>query len=404
MSLLSDFRQVNRWQRPFDWLQITKPGLSEEKIVLLCAVYADGSNALALRVSVSTGTFTVDWGDGSTPTTHTSDTNANAVLSYAGVAGTDCSEGYRQAIVTITPTTAGATIVSATQLSRLPTGYGASSTVMAPILEVYVSMPTSTNAGSLLTTTYTAVRYAWLNIPATTTVSLLFSSQVLLREVEFAQAISTAVPLTWIFSGSSLLTSVVYPGGFQALLGTPSGSFQGMFNGLNSFHIDLVTLDANGVTSASGFANTFANAYGVKSVVVTGTFPAVVNRLDTTFQNCYSLTSVSLPPITSNFTIMTSAFAGCRFLREVVLTGDMSGVTTTTTMFTFGGNLRRCVLPGLRVGFSVAHNTLSAAALDEMFTALGTANGAQTITVTGNPGAATCNTSIATAKGWTVTV
>jgi len=33
---------------------------------------------------------------------------------------------------------------------------------------------------------------------------------------------------------------------------------------------------------------------------------------------------------------------------------------------------------------------------------LGTASGSQTITVTGNPGAGTCNTSIATAKGFTV--
>lgn len=40
--------------------------------------------------------------------------------------------------------------------------------------------------------------------------------------------------------------------------------------------------------------------------------------------------------------------------------------------------------------------------LNNVFTNLGTAAGVQTITITGNPGAATCNTAIATAKGWTV--
>ena len=47
---------------------------------------------------------------------------------------------------------------------------------------------------------------------------------------------------------------------------------------------------------------------------------------------------------------------------------------------------------------------MGATALNAMFTSLGTANGSQTITVTGNPGAATCDTSIATNKGFTVVV
>lgn len=66
------------------------------------------------------------------------------------------------------------------------------------------------------------------------------------------------------------------------------------------------------------------------------------------------------------------------------------------------GNLRRIVMPGMKYTFSVAYNALSAPAIDEMFTNLGTAAGAKTVTVTGNPGAAFCDPTIATAKGWTV--
>jgi hypothetical protein len=52
-------------------------------------------------------------------------------------------------------------------------------------------------------------------------------------------------------------------------------------------------------------------------------------------------------------------------------------------------------------GINVSYNKLSATELNRIFTALPAATA--TITITGNPGAATCTRSIATAKGWTVT-
>lgn len=57
---------------------------------------------------------------------------------------------------------------------------------------------------------------------------------------------------------------------------------------------------------------------------------------------------------------------------------------------------------GLTRGISVSFNLMSATELNNFFTSLGTASGAQIITVTGNPGAATCNTAIA--KGFIVTI
>lgn len=51
-------------------------------------------------------------------------------------------------------------------------------------------------------------------------------------------------------------------------------------------------------------------------------------------------------------------------------------------------------------GIRLNYNQLDASELNRIFTAL--PNMSQTITVTGNPGAATCNPAIAEAKGWTV--
>ena len=85
---------------------------------------------------------------------------------------------------------------------------------------------------------------------------------------------------------------------------------------------------------------------------------------------------------------------------------DCSSVTSTTNFVYIGATsysqLQRVILTGLTVGIDLSNQVLSATAIDAFFAALGTASGAQTITVTGNPGAATCTTSIATGKGFTV--
>jgi len=47
---------------------------------------------------------------------------------------------------------------------------------------------------------------------------------------------------------------------------------------------------------------------------------------------------------------------------------------------------------------------MSATAIDALFTSLGTASGSQTINVRRNSGSATCTTSIATVKGYTVVI
>jgi hypothetical protein len=65
------------------------------------------------------------------------------------------------------------------------------------------------------------------------------------------------------------------------------------------------------------------------------------------------------------------------------------------------------VLTGLRfapASTAVCFNQqqMNATALNALYTSLGTASGAQTLTVTSNPGKAGSTTSIATAKGWTV--
>jgi hypothetical protein len=87
---------------------------------------------------------------------------------------------------------------------------------------------------------------------------------------------------------------------------------------------------------------------------------------------------------------------------------NMAAVTSTANGNITGGStssLKRMLISGMRFSFTVANCQLSAAALNEIFTGLPVVTG-QTITVTGNYGTSQggYSPSIATAKGWTVTV
>ena len=99
---------------------------------------------------------------------------------------------------------------------------------------------------------------------------------------------------------------------------------------------------------------------------------------------------------------VSNLFTNCALLETV---GDigMANVTNTNQMFQGCAKLRSFTLRGLKVSVAINGLKLDATALDAVFTSLGTANAGATINITGNPGAATCNKAIATAKSWAVT-
>lgn len=86
---------------------------------------------------------------------------------------------------------------------------------------------------------------------------------------------------------------------------------------------------------------------------------------------------------------------------------DDCSQVTTTAWFIYphapGRNhTQRLILNLLTVGIDISHAKMDALALNNFFIGLGTANGAQTITITGCTGAGTCDQTIATAKGFTI--
>jgi hypothetical protein len=82
----------------------------------------------------------------------------------------------------------------------------------------------------------------------------------------------------------------------------------------------------------------------------------------------------------------------------------LANVTTNTGIVTVCNSLKICRLPGISKTFTINGSKLDASALNALFGDLKDLTGfaSQTITITGNPGAATCDKTIATNKNWVV--
>jgi surface protein len=423
------------WLRPSDWLPITAPASNEQKFVGLIAVFNQGSNYVALRASVSSGTYTVDWGDGSAPVTVTSNTNAQYNYSYSSLSSsTESSRGYRQAVVTVTPTTAGATF-SLFGLNYRHSARSSGSTV-ATWLDVAISAP---NATTLRLSGHDQVLLNFLEQATvvshnTTTMSQMFRN---CRELQSVPLFDTSLVTSMLdmfngcrslksvplFNTSSLTNAQVMFAGCGSLKSVPLfntaevTSMNRMFEGcaslvsvppFNTIKVtntgamfrDCVSLEAVpllNTASVTSMERMFQNCSSLESVPLFNT--SLVTNMSDMFNSCVSLQSVplldtaeatsmlamfincvslqSVPLFNSDkVTNMDRMFGGCTSLIEVpqlALTA-ISSVANNNVILTNSVTLGKAKLTGMRWTQSFSGCNMAAAQLDEMYTALAKLN------------------------------
>ena len=226
-----------------------------------------------------------------------------------------------------------------------------------------------TNMSSMFINCSALVTVPLFNTAAVTSMSNMFSSCGSLTTVPLFNT-ATVTSMGSMFSGCSALTTVPL---FNTAAVT---SMNNMFSNCSS----LTTVPLFNTASVTDMANMFNGCAALTTVPPFNT--AAVTSMSSMFNNCSAL--VTVPPFnTAAVTSMFNMFINCSSLSSVSLTGFF------------------------RAALNVAGCKLSAAALDALYTSLGTANGAtvaeRTITVTGNWGTASDDPTIATAKNWTVT-
>lgn len=302
--------------RPSDWLAIDHlVNIGDQKFVALVAIFEEG-NFISVECL---GNYTVNWGDG-TSTNHTQSTVAyhQYDYNYSGFTGTECSRGYKQAILTIIPQ-AGQNLT-------------------------YVRFNTNHNQAGLATT----VNNGLLDVKASGSnfiqITFANSKNRLLEQFDFVgtNSINTCANM---FSGCQSLKQV------KNLYTNNSASFTSMF--LNCYELEHIPHfnTSNGVN----FSSMFQNCYKLKSVPlfdlsVGQTFTSMFNTCvsivefpnfncnsGTTFTSMFELcrSMIKNPAIITNASltkVFASMFNGCTSLREFVPFNTMQA-STYASMF-----------------------------------------------------------------------
>jgi surface protein len=243
-----------------------------------------------------------------------------------------------------------------------------------------------------------------------TTMNNMFSSCFSLKSVPLFNTASVTT-MVGMFSNCSSLKSV-------PLFNTSSvTTMSQMF--ASCFSLKSVPLfnTASVTTMSSMFSSCFSlesiPSFNTSSITSTGliTFAANTINLTSLTLSTSAITSISallfsnVSTTNSSGTLLAYSESTVRAIKNINV--NCSGVTSapstgpfSTTGFT---NVTSIILTGLKYAVSIVGMRLDGVALDALYTSLGTAAGAQTLTVTTNHGTVDDTPSIATAKGWTVT-
>ena len=267
--------------RPSEWIALTPVGASEQKFTGLYAVYPNNEeNYLALTATVSSGNYTIDWGDG-TVENIASNTQANHQYNYASV-GNLTSYGYKQVIITVTAQTANLTGIN---IRNRPNyiGVGQTNTWVTKWLDIEVGSPNLTG----------------LTIGANNGIISL----PLLQRVRWVSKSSSYVTQGDFFYWCTALQNIIFDCDMSNW-----NTMSAMFFNCQSLRY-APYFDTSSVTT---MINTFSNCYNLISVPFYKT-PALTS-LNSAFSQCYKLKFIGGFSSTDNVTDMTSAFNKCSAL------------------------------------------------------------------------------------------
>ena len=175
--------------------------------------------------------------------------------------------------------------------------------------------------------------------------------------------------------------------------------------------VDLQSCVIPTFASVSNTSYMFSSCYSLKYITLPTSWGSVSNTRNM-FASCYSLKYINNIDYLGSISVaceFTDFAKDCEFLQTTITIASLiskigiygasgyklkvTSIRLTNASSTFGGSSPQV---------NVSYTDLDATALNTLFGDLPTLTG-KTIVITGCTGAATCDTSIATGKGWTVT-
>ena len=390
--VLPDAVAPTGWVRPSGWLALDTVGVGTENFSGLFAVYETQKNVNTIQITTS-GVNTINWGDGTTQAV-TSAVLYTKVYNYATITSPvlvdEAGLNYKMVVVNInmdnvtvlyidrntTATVIGnarnlgwldIAVDCSTMTNFLPSGQGFS--VLLQRLLIY-------NVGAFIGGAVACIQLAALKV----------------LKFPFEKLQSTNQTFTNNFGDCRDENNL--PLNLNLTINTSGG-----FNILSNSH--LTELGNITAPLTNSFQNFLFNSILLKKV---GNIDAsAAGNLASTFANCVKLTGIINVTTSATLTAIYSVIGGC-FLVDGLIISDCTNVTNTTIAVNGCKNLKTLILTGLTRGITVDDCLMEATEINAFFTSLGIAVGSQTIFIRRNPGSATCDTTIATGKGFTVVI
>jgi surface protein len=315
--------------RPSDWLTLPSVSTSDQKFVGLVAVFNDDTNWIALSASTNTGTYTIDWGDGVVEAI-ASGVTANHKYLYSDLSPSSFStRGYRQAIVTITPTTGNLTDIN---LQKEYTGG-----------EYFGTWATNARTSQWLDIKFGSPNMTTFTI---TTAAALTPFLPLLEQIEIVKLGVSQISIANGFRTLNSLKRLIWPNdtaltdatsafnNSYSLENAPNFTFTGNFVGQEMFSfcrsLKYVPVYDFGNTTTSNLNNMFLNCFALPTISGFEGGSKISNTV-AMFRGCSSIASI--PTFnTSNVTNMTQMFETCSLLVTAPYL-DTSKVTNMTNTF-----------------------------------------------------------------------
>lgn len=295
------------WVRNSEWLAMPAVNIGDQKFVGLHAVYDNDANFAALS---ATAAYTVDWGDGTVENV-ASGVSAYHLYDFADVAldGTLTTDGYKQAIVTVTPQVANnlATLNlnvqhNQTGLQNYNTGWLDIALASSFLTDLLIGSNIHASASALVFNysiqrinivevgTITDCGYLFYDLRGLQSLSLFDTSNVTSAGFMFSGCTRLsnypAFDFSSLITGTSLFSSSVakkYPVFTFGALQTANNMFV-----TNAFLEELPLIDFSTVTSATSLTQTVPNSlwhipaldWSAITSITFGTQPESLSKID----------------------------------------------------------------------------------------------------------------------------
>lgn len=327
------------WVRPAEWIDISSVGNNEINLLVI------DDSTIYFNVFLSSGTYSVDWGDGTSITGQTG--GVSVQKTYALGAGTPTSYGYNTIKIRISAT--GNITQYQGYRPQTPStisNWSSSSPILWAVFGTnnLTSLSAAFGDGSSL---YPSLLQSVTLPPIISGITgnglQMFANAPSLRSVIGLNSPWGAITTTQnMFIGCSSIERIDLPNTLPNTITT----MQDMFNGCNALRVLNIPTDLPTGLTSTALSGTFNGCISLRSITITS-WPSTITSFQNMFNGCTNLTTVSFPSVwPSSLTTASTMFNNCRSLKSVNLpTAWPSSLLQTVSMFANCFSLSKLVLP-----------------------------------------------------------